>query len=219
MLAVIVSTFFTSDHHFGHRNIITYCNRPFNSIEHMNEVLIQKWNETVSPEDMVFYLGDFSLGKQWVRDIAPKLNGVKHLIAGNHDWCHPVQHKNKKQLQFEAIYRDAGFVSIALEDTMVLADILTPVRMHHMPYTGDHHSSEERYQEYRPINNGDWLLHGHVHTTWKIKDRQINVGVDVWDFKPVGLAEIVKIIGGSTHEKISENTAVCDGHHISKLVV
>ena len=55
----MVNTFFTSDTHFGHANIIKYCNRPFSSLEEMNSTIIRNWNEMVKPEDTVFFLGDF----------------------------------------------------------------------------------------------------------------------------------------------------------------
>ena len=50
--------FFTSDHHFGHTNILKFCNSPFNSIEQMNEELIKRWNEKIGPDDEVYHLGD-----------------------------------------------------------------------------------------------------------------------------------------------------------------
>ena len=61
--------YFTSDHHFWHTNIIQYCNRPFVSIEEMNEVLIQNWNDLVLPEDEVYYLGDFSMAARPVNSL------------------------------------------------------------------------------------------------------------------------------------------------------
>lgn len=80
--------FLTSDHHFGHRNVLTYCDRPFSSIDEMNEVLVQLWNETVRPQDHVYHLGDVSMGKrgfQWTK----QLHGRKILIKGNHDLLKP----------------------------------------------------------------------------------------------------------------------------------
>jgi len=79
--------FITSDHHFGHRNIIRYCNRPFSSIEEMNEEMISRWNSVVSPTDVVIHLGDFSFGdERMIHEIRKRLNGEIILILGNHDY-------------------------------------------------------------------------------------------------------------------------------------
>src|SRR5690606_36562794 len=53
---------FTSDHHFGHANIIKFCNRPYADADEMDRALVEKWNDVVGPDDMVFHLGDFTLG-------------------------------------------------------------------------------------------------------------------------------------------------------------
>lgn len=86
--------YFTSDNHFFHTNIISYCNRPFSSMEEMNKEMIKRWNERVSPEDFIFHLGDFGLSKSSEAPDAPKnpletikkqLNGNIIFLAGNHD--------------------------------------------------------------------------------------------------------------------------------------
>lgn len=79
-------TFFTSDTHFGHANIIRFCKRPFENVEEMNEVLIENWNKVVSDDDTVFHLGDFAFGGSNVwKEIIPRLKGHINLIIGNHD--------------------------------------------------------------------------------------------------------------------------------------
>jgi calcineurin-like phosphoesterase family protein len=82
----MTNTFFTSDHHFGHKNILEYekQHRPFASVEEMNEALIDKWNSVVTRNDIVYYLGDFCFGRENIA-IADRLNGKKRLILGNHD--------------------------------------------------------------------------------------------------------------------------------------
>ena len=78
--------FFTSDTHFGHKNILGYCNRPFADIVKMNRELIAKWNATVSINDVIYHLGDFALTKgNEAQMILSKLNGFKILVKGNHD--------------------------------------------------------------------------------------------------------------------------------------
>lgn len=81
-----MKTFVTSDHHFFHGNIIKYCNRPFKTWQEMNEVMIKKWNDVVSKDDLVIHLGDFCLyGLEKVKQIRKQLNGTIILIKGNHD--------------------------------------------------------------------------------------------------------------------------------------
>ena len=78
--------YFTSDHHFGHKNIIKFSKRPFKGVDEMDEMLIQKWNEKIKPEDDVYHLGDVGLssfGK--LSKILEKLNGKIYLINGNHE--------------------------------------------------------------------------------------------------------------------------------------
>mgnify|MGYP002510689952 CR=1 FL=1 len=81
------TTFFTSDLHFGHKNIIRYCNRPFCNLDNMEETIINFWNKTVPENADVFILGDvaFSMSKTKIKEVLNKLNGRKHLIMGNHD--------------------------------------------------------------------------------------------------------------------------------------
>src|SRR5512137_2991157 len=81
-----MKTFFTSDTHFDHKNIIQYCHRPFDSVDEMNEALVDNWNRTIAPEDLVYHLGDFTLGdirhfNKW----ADQLNGHLRILPGSHD--------------------------------------------------------------------------------------------------------------------------------------
>ena len=76
--------YFTADQHFGHTNIIRYCNRPFRDKNHMDEMLIKNWNDVVLPNDTVYVLGDFTLGSDAQRYI-DRLMGNKKFLAGSHD--------------------------------------------------------------------------------------------------------------------------------------
>lgn len=71
--------------HFGHKNIVKLANRPFNSLEEMNDVLIQNWNNIVKPGDTVYHLGDFSYKGQPAKEYEKALNGQIVRIQGNHD--------------------------------------------------------------------------------------------------------------------------------------
>lgn len=97
------NVWFTSDSHFYHANIIKYCNRPFASVEEMNEKLIENWNSVVGKDDIVWHLGDFCLGpdqKKHIPELVSKLNGRINLVLGNHD------HNSVK------FYYDAGFTRV-----------------------------------------------------------------------------------------------------------
>lgn len=82
----MTQTWFTSDTHFGHKNILEYEKetRPFSSVEEMNEKIIDNWNKTVNSLDIIYHLGDFVFGRNNI-SIAERLNGRKRLILGNHD--------------------------------------------------------------------------------------------------------------------------------------
>lgn len=64
----------------------------------------------------------------------------------------------------------------------------------HFPYEGDSRA-EDRYVDWRPLDRGRVLLHGHVHSSWRTNGRMINVGVDVWDFAPISEQQIIELVG------------------------
>ena len=78
--------YFTSDLHLGHANIIRHCNRPFSSVEEMDETLIRNWAKRVKANDTVYVLGDLMFRNQKSpEEYLSRLKGKKHLIIGNHD--------------------------------------------------------------------------------------------------------------------------------------
>lgn len=191
-----MDTYFTSDLHFGHENIIKYCERPFNSVEHMNEVLIANWNAIVNPTDEVWVLGDLAMGRiDETLPLVARLNGHLILLTGNHDRCWPYAKKMNptKLADWRLKYLAAGFSEIY--DGVVERPTLIDARLCHFPYIGDS-QGYDRFPDQRPADTGGWLVHGHVHDEWKIKDRMINVGTDVWDYTPVNVEVLKEIIQG-----------------------
>ena len=94
--------FLIGDCHFGHKNIIKYCNRPFKDVDDMTEKLIKLWNNVVGNNDIVYVVSDFALcGKNKIIEIGQRLNGRKRLIMGNHD---QASIDTYKQAGFEFIY-------------------------------------------------------------------------------------------------------------------
>jgi len=111
--------FHTSDHHFCHENIIEYCHRPFKTLEEMHEIMIQRWNETVTDLDLVIHHGDFAFrSPDNVKEVLDKLNGKKILIMGNHD--------SKKTVTF---WMNVGFDLVFKEPIQIGGTLLS-----HRPY-------------------------------------------------------------------------------------
>lgn len=168
-----MNTWFSSDQHFWHKNVIDYCKRPFLSLEEMHRTLIERHRALVKEEDTIFFLGDFCFGGTTkVKEILSQLTGTKILIMGNHD----VQNRAEK-------WEQLGFHQVmGLDNHLVAFDF----NLSHFPYKGTEPEVDRPF-EHQLKDDGRWLLHGHVHQHWKQKGRMINVGVDVWDFWPVNL--------------------------------
>jgi calcineurin-like phosphoesterase family protein len=177
-----MTRYYTSDTHFGHVNIIELCERPFADVDEMNAAMIERWNSVVRPRDMVIHFGDVAMGK--IADSLPlvgQLNGRKVLIPGNHDRIFSRM-TQKQRDRFLPEY--AKVFDIILEEQSQLRVGDEWVNACHFPYVGDSHG-EDRYADMRPEDDGNVIVHGHVHEEWVQNGRQINVGVDVWDFMPV----------------------------------
>lgn len=193
---------FTSDTHFGHVAIPKYQpNRltEFSMADEtdilgMNEGMVKQWNSQVGPNDTVWHLGDFAMGQiDLGLAYADRLNGIKHLIMGNHDRPHPCRGQLDKHEYWMRRYLDAGFSSIEMQWHYDMNGI--PVILSHFPYEGDH-SNEERYTEWRLPNHGQILVHGHVHGMWKVNGSQFNVGMDAHNGRLLHIDEVVATVHG-----------------------
>ena len=181
--------FFTSDLHLNHFNILKFCNRPFNSVEEMDEALIKNWNDTVPEDGIVFILGDFCFGgfPAWEYYVS-RLNGVKYLIKGNHDMQQNLQNEDRLNAMFE-------WIGLQLQIEVGNRKLY----LSHYPflcYAGT----------YRSKGSAIFNLFGHVHTclsnnTGKDFERlanlfptQYDVGVDFNNYRPVSFKEIEEMI-------------------------
>lgn len=193
------TTWFTSDQHFGHARIIELCGRPFSSVEEMDEVIIARHNELVAPDDVVYHLGDYAMGDR-SRGLGyiSRMSGTHILIVGNHEKCFAGDPKGWK---YRGEYLDAGFAAV-MDHTVVK---LPPTQgkgrrgmgrqvvLSHFPYAGDH-TDRDRHRQWRPRDEGAWLVHGHVHDLYTVRGRGVNVGVDRWDFRPVSAMTVHELI-------------------------
>ncbi len=185
--------FFTADTHFCHTNIIRYCNRPFESVEEMNETLIANWNRVVGPDDTVYHLGDFGMGTalgsngepQTLADIAYRLNGQIHLIIGNHD-LRPLTDSNYcsrfASLRYQAIL-EIGQQTIILNHYPMLC------------YAGAYDKKGLTWQFFGHVHSGPLqsMPDPPAYDLPRLKnlfDTQYDVGVDNNGFAPVSLESI-----------------------------
>lgn len=208
------TTWFVSDIHFGHANCIDYCKRPFENVDIFKEKFIENWNNLVRPDDLVVFVGDifFYHTKEQMKETLGRMKGKKVLVRGNHD--------------FEArIMMNAGFEICVDEMIMTIAG--EKVTISHYPFRMKPWLSRwvktkalvkkglrwlgiettpiyfEKYHHKRPVDKGQFLIHGHTHSKHKINGRAIHVGIDAWDYKPVNIQEISNMIA-----KVKENGPV-----------
>lgn len=189
-------TWLTSDLHFGHRNVIIYCKRPFHSVEQMDRFLVFQWNCFIAPQDTVYCLGDFALNRQRLSVTGSKLNGKRFLVSGNHDKTFlkkESQNKNAHGDIKKAV--DAGWTVTqqielgAVKDGKDLRIVMT-----HLPPTyGDGPEAyDARYMNERIARDPDALhLHGHLHGRYVKRDNMIDCG---WDVKqrPLTFKEVME---------------------------
>ncbi len=162
--------FLISDTHFDHENIIKYCSRPFKSKDEMNKVMISNWNSVVDDSDTVYILGDvtFGRGHRPIDHWMGKLKGNKFLVKGNHD-------KGKVTK------------AIKIANGTILEYSGWKFMLMHEPN--------------RPASWKGWIIHGGKHnhdlTNFPLvncKKKTINVCVELTDYKPVLLDELIKKI-------------------------
>jgi calcineurin-like phosphoesterase family protein len=189
-----VERWITADLHLGHANINRYCGRPFSSAEEMNEAIVDAWNQMVAPTDRVLILGDLALGPITESlAVSARLRGQKILLAGNHDRCAALHGKDIRGW-VERYRREGGIQEIHQGQMRVDLDARhRQILACHFPYRGDS-GPDLRYAEQRPLDTGEWLLHGHVHEKWRQADRQINVGIDAWGGTLANTKELVALI-------------------------
>ncbi len=162
--------FYTADTHFNHAFVAG--TRNFATAEEHDEELIENFNRTVHKKDHLWILGDLNMGS--LTDglaQAARLNGVKHLVLGNHDPGHPMHRGSHAKMKR---YMEV-FESVSVHEQHIIKG--QRAMLSHFPYRGDH-KPEDRYQEWRLRDEGLPLLHGHVHDAFLKSKGQINVGLD-----------------------------------------
>ncbi len=164
-----MNIWFTADTQFGHCNILKYCNRPFKDHDHMNESMIERFNEVLRPGDVLYHLGDVKHSQMTWDNTLGRLNTKEiHLILGNHD-----KTKEAKQWRFRSI-NDLKSLTVAGQN----------IKMAHYAMRT---WASKRY--------GGMQLYGHSHGQLPGLGRQMDVGVDTNNFYPYHVDEIIKRLG------------------------
>jgi len=161
----MTNVWLTADTHFGHRNIIKYCNRPWETSEEMDAALFKNWNDTIKQNEVVYFLGDLTLSSnpEIIKSILSRLNGIKYLIKGNHDRLTNQQYRDcgfKEVYDYPIIYKEFFILSHApvfMDDTM--------------PYVN---------------------IHGHTHQNNQPNKKCFNVSVENIGYKPIDIKQIIK---------------------------
>lgn len=168
----------TADSHFGHANVIKYCNRPFASADEMDAAMIANWNAVVARNDIVYHLGDFAISRdpRTVRRIFSHLNGSKFLCPGNHDAAATLDLKWAKKDHVQVKRVDGTNI------------VLCHYAMRTWP--GQHHGAIQ--------------LYGHSHGNLPATANSLDVGVDVWGFRPISIDDIRMRLSQAAEPAIEE---------------
>ena len=172
-----METFFTSDTHFGDHRVLNIRPRPFGSVSEMDGELVRRWNLRVGKRDTVWHLGDFASNTKTAQSIFRRLNGRKHLVAGN------IDRDGVRSLGWSSVQ---DYAELTLQGVSLV--------LCHYPFrtwNGIHR---------RAIN-----LHGHSHGRLKPLRRQYDVGVDAHEFRPILLAELIGRRSGSVGLGCADN--------------
>lgn len=183
---MIKNIWFTSDWHLNHFNIIKYCNRPFNSIDEMNNVIINNYINFIKENDLVFFVGDIFFlikdEKEFIKEIFNSLPGKKYLIRGNHD----------KQIS-DCFFEQCGFEFITkkfIDEKFIVVHDSKNISKRELKsnkiiiYGHSHNSNPQMYLE----NNPNWN-----------KAFTYDCGVDANNFNPINLRAIKKFVYNGNH--------------------
>ena len=171
-----MKTYITSDLHFGHKNIMSFCPvsraRFRNDVDYMNEAMVKEWNDLIEPEDLVYILGDVAfLPAQKAAETVNRLNGTKILVEGNHD------RKALNDPTFRRCFKEVHkYLDINYNGTKVV--------MFHYPIL-----------EWDQMHRGAVHFHGHLHggISGMEKYRAVDVGMDSTGAIAISMDEAIRL--------------------------
>lgn len=205
--------FFTSDLHIGHENVVHFSKRPFKNLEDMHKTLIRNYNSVVPENGVCYFLGDIGLcNGDIIRKVISQMNGTKVLILGNHD----KGMNGMYNLGFDVVMYGTTLQICQQRVTMSHCPLLGVYREDTTGMRGGvegenwHGESKDSRKPYTIIDQGQFHLHGHIHSpnggkSKRILGRQMDVGVDAHNFRPVSISQveswIVKVLNDEKKSK------------------
>jgi calcineurin-like phosphoesterase family protein len=159
---------FTGDTHFGSKRTLELSKRPFNSVEEMDEYMIDRWNRLVEDDDFVFHIGDFG-----DYSVCKRLKGSIILLLGNYE----REDIRTGRETLESLRENYCFEKVYEQDILNLED-------------AENNLSLSLVHEPSKRNLDRFTLFGHVHGLQKVKKNALNVGVDCHWFRPITNAEV-----------------------------
>lgn len=187
-------TFFVSDTHWHHQNIIKYSHRPFVSVEEMNESLVDNWNKIVKKGDDVYHLGDVSFGNyEKTAAILKRLNGNIHIIWGNHD--------KTLQANIPALIADTPVKTVQhYREIKINGQMIVLFHFGQRVWNRAHH--------------GAIHLYGHSHGSLPPHGKSVDVGVDCKeitpDYRPIEVTEVLEYMKTRTFEAVDHHDGDSD---------
>jgi calcineurin-like phosphoesterase family protein len=170
-----MKTWVTSDLHWGHKNIMSFCPvsraRFRNDVDYMNQAMVKEWNDLIAPEDLVYILGDVAfLPAQKAAETVNRLNGTKILVEGNHD--RKALNDPTFRRCFEEVHK---YLDINYNGTKVV--------MFHYPIC-----------EWDQMHRGAVHFHGHLHggTSGMEKFRCRDMGMDATGMIAISMEDAIK---------------------------
>jgi calcineurin-like phosphoesterase family protein len=181
-----MASYFASDYHLGHANVIKYDGRPFKNVNEMDEAIIENHNSVVSDEDDFYFLGDFSFSKTRNREYLNRLNGNKFFIKGNHDNYDMIK-----------LYKEYGTYLGELAEVTVEGQRI--VLCHYA------------MRVWNKSHRGVWMLYGHSHHSLPDVDTALSFDIGIngkgYDYTPLSFAQVKKIMSKKTYQSIDHHGA------------
>ena len=170
-MRITPSLWLCADTHFGHKKLLEWQGRPFN----IDEIIIKEWNSLISKKDSVLHLGDLSMrNKEITKAFTDQLNGSKFLVRGNHDG------------HSETWYKDCGFTTVE------------PIYKRFKDKYENRITVLFTHEPVQDLPEGWYNIHGHLHGDdhrgTSPSTRHYDVGVDVYDYKPIKLSFLLGVL-------------------------